>query len=100
MHSFQKLWQKIQENDNPHRESGSVKAIRNGIGIRSEFWDDFLALLNNSEAVADLLDVPVEKVSTWRSSIEKAIEKVHKTDQEVIPRDKKRLLKTGLPEEL
>jgi len=82
------------------RESGATKAIRNGIGISKNFWDDFLLLLNNAEAVSDLLDVPVEKIGTWRESINKAIDKVHASDGEVIPKEKKRLLKTGLPEDL
>jgi len=81
-------------------EESKSKAIRNGLGIREGFWDDFLLLLNNVEAVASLLDVSPEKVGTWHEAIKKELEKVHDSDNEVVPKDKNRLLKTGLPEDI
>jgi len=98
MRSFQSFC-KIKESTDTV-DSSKSKAIRNGLGIRDGFWDDFLLLLNNAEAVASLLDVPVEKVGTWHDIVKKELEKVHDSDNEVIPRDKKRLLKTGLPEDV
>lgn len=83
-----------------NRETGAMKAIRNGLGIKESFWDDFILLLNNAEAVSDLFDVPVEKVGTWHETIKNSINKVQGADKEVIPKNKKRLLKTGLPEDL
>lgn len=86
-------------NEDSH-ESGAMKAIRNGIGIDKAFWDNFLLLLNDTESVSDLLNAPTEKVGTWRKAIKNALDKVHRADGETIPKEKKRLLKTGLPEDL
>jgi hypothetical protein len=97
MLSFEDFLSNINENSH---ESGAIKAIRNGIGINKNFWEDFLLLLNNAEAVSSLLDVPVEKIGTWHDSIKKAMDDVHKADGEIIPSRKKKLLKTGLPEDL
>ena len=82
------------------QETNAMKAIRNGLGINKDFWDQFLLLLNNSEALSDLLNVPVEKIGTWYELVKNNLDKVHESDGEVIPKEKKRLLKTGLPEDL
>jgi hypothetical protein len=92
-------FQKFLENHESSHEDGAMKAIRNGLGIRDKFWDDFLSLLNNSQAVSDLLNVPPEKVSTWYSCVKNGLERVNKADSEVIPKDKKKLMRTSLPED-
>lgn len=81
-------------------QSKDAKAIRNGIGIRDTFWDDFLLLLNDAEAVSSLLKVPVEKVGTWHEIIKRNLESVYNSDNELVPKKNKKLLKTGLPEDL
>lgn len=94
MNNFETFLERMQE-----KESKSILAIRNGIGIKKDFWSDFLLLLNNSEAVADLLGVSVEKVSTWRNNIHHHLNKVKKLDNEMVTKEKGKLLKTGLPED-
>lgn len=93
MVNFKKLLENMNE-----QETKSMLAIRNGIGIRSNFWDDFLLLLNNSESVAELFGIPLEKVSTWREKIRNYLKEVKELDSKIIPREKGKLLKTGLPE--
>jgi hypothetical protein len=97
MRSFKEFVDDINEESN---ESGAMKAIRNGVGIDKSFWDNFILLLNDPDSVSDLLNIPVEKIGTWRESITQTLDKVHRVDGEVIPKEKKRLLKTGLPEEI
>jgi hypothetical protein len=108
MSSFQSLWDSmsaskltsnIQEEVEDTHASAATNAIRNGMGISSDFWDNFLLLLNNSDSLAELLDVPVEKIGTWHNIIKDNLEKVAKADNKIIPKDRKKLLKTGLPEE-
>jgi Trm5-related predicted tRNA methylase len=82
-----------------HQESKSMLAIRNGIGVRTNFWDDFLLLLNDSESISELFGVPIEKVSTWKSKIHNALKEVKKHDTNIVAKEKGKLLKTGLPEE-
>lgn len=97
MRSFKEFLNNINEESHEH---GAMKAIRNGVGIDKNFWDNFILLLNDAESVSDLLNVPTEKIGTWRESITQALDKVHGADGEVIPKDKKRILRTGLPEDL
>ena len=100
MSSFQKLWENIQlqKENSSQKESKSMSAIRNGIGIRENFWDDFLQLINGSEDLSELLDVPVSKISLWHEKIHHALEKVKKADSSLNPKDNSKLLKTGLPD--
>jgi len=93
--NFSKLLENIDK-----KEAKSMLAIRNGMGIRDKFWDDFLLLLNDAESLAELLGVSIEKVSTWRSKIHNALKNVKSSDATLIPREKGKLLKTGLPENI
>lgn len=93
MNNFKKLLENINAN-----ETKSMLAIRNGIGIRSNFWEDFLSLLNDSESVAELFGIPIEKVSTWRNKVQHSLKLVKNSDNTMVPREKGKLLKTGLPE--
>ena len=102
MNSFQRLWENIQaaKNEETVQDDRTMSAIRTGIGVRDEFWDDFLAVLNNSQDLSELLDIPVEKISSWRGKIKHALEKVRDADSDPEQKKNGKLLKTGLPEDL
>ena len=93
--SFRKLWEDIQLEKQNVKEDKSTSVIRSGIGIREDFWEDFLSIINNSEGLSELLDVPVGKISTWREKISSALEKVKRIDGKEQPKDNKKLLQTG-----
>ena len=97
--SFQKLWENMSLLER-HNDDASMAAIRNGIGIRANFWEDFLLLLNDSEGLSDLLGVPVDKIGTWHDAVKKNLNRVQESDGEVVTKEKNKLLKTGLSEEL
>lgn len=100
MSSFQKLWETIQASkEKSPQDDRAMSAIRTGIGIRDDFWDDFLLVINNSSGIAELLDVPVIKISGWHDKVKAALEKVQGADQMPEPKDKGKLLKTGLSDE-
>lgn len=98
--NFQKLWENIQANklNKSHAESKASSAIRTGIGIREDFWDDFLSVINNSEGLSELLDIPVTKISSWHSRIQEELDKVKHSDLNDTA-GKDTLLKTGLGQE-
>lgn len=101
MSSFQRLWENIQaakENKSPH-DDRAMSAIRTGIGVREDFWDDFLLVINNSEGLSQLLDVPVTKISGWHDKVRHALDKVKQADGQPDPKDNGKLLKTGQPDE-
>lgn len=97
--SFSKLWEHMQENLAESKEnSKALDAIRTGIGVREDFWSDFLLVINNSEALSELLDVPSTKISSWHSKINDALSKVRAADETPEVKKKTTMLSTGNPE--
>lgn len=63
----------------PHESTNRSKAeeaIRAGLDISDDFWDNFITVCNNSDALAELLGVDTQKISTWADSIKQAVDKV------------------------
>lgn len=79
------------------QDDKSMGAIRNGLNVREDFWDDFLLVINNSGGVSELLDVPVTKIAGWHSKVREALDRVKSADAAPEPSDNGKLLKTGLP---
>lgn len=96
MTSFLKLWENMNNDENTSENDKSLEAIRMGINIRDDFWEDFLKLVNNAEALSDLLDVPLTKISKWRQIIKQAKEKVSDMDSNVKAKKNLKLMKTGI----
>lgn len=63
-------------------ESPAMRAIRNGQNIGDSFWDDFLTLINDSDALSELLEIPKEKITGWATRIKEMQEKVGKHDDQ------------------
>jgi len=82
MPSFMKLWENMtaHNKDAEHIDTGSMRAIRTGLNIRDDFWDDFLMVCNNAEALSELLGVSPDQVARWASSIKHNLERVEKAD--------------------
>lgn len=63
------------ESKNDQEESKSLDIIRIGNNVLKKdcgiFWDIFFNLCANTEAMAELLDVPKDKVSSWAGRINK-----------------------------
>lgn len=98
--SFRQLWENMElSKKNGVHDDKSMDAIRTGINVRENFWEDFMLVINNSSAMSALLDVPVVKISSWHSRVKTALEKVQQTDAVPDPKDKGKLLKTGLEDE-
>ena len=99
--SFQRLWENIESarKGGHHLDDKAMEAIRNGINVREDFWDDFLLVINNSGAMSVLLDVPVTKIGAWHQRVKGALDKVKQADTVPDPKDNSSLLKTGLPKD-
>jgi hypothetical protein len=101
MASFQKLWENIQAaKEKSPQDDRAMAAIRTGIGVREDFWDDFLLVINNSEGLSELLNVPTVKIAEWHDRVKHALDKVQKADGTPEPKDNGKLLKTGHSDEL
>ena len=81
--SFQRLMENMEAAKAKHgdnMDTKSMQAIRTGINIREDFWDDFLLVINNSSALSGLLDVPVSTISGWHSKVKHALEQVKQAE--------------------
>tara|TARA_Y100000034_G_C6674711_1_gene296394 strand:- start:52 stop:459 length:408 start_codon:yes stop_codon:yes gene_type:complete len=106
--SFRKVWENVHPDaehqglgDSPLLDSGDngevLTAIRNGLNLRKSedcgnFWDDFISICNNSTALAALLGVKAEQISSWPMKVRKALDKVEDEDSE---EKKPKLVQTG-----
>lgn len=79
-------------------ESPSMRVIRTGLGFDGDFWESFKSICNDSDGLADLLEVPKEKITAWASKIDELVEKVEKADsEEEGSKDKSEMMPTGEP---
>lgn len=96
--SFHKVWENMHPDaehqgigESPLLSSGDsgemLTAIRNGLHLRKKeecgnFWDDFITICNNPTALAALLGVKAEQVSSWPMKVRKGLNKVEEDDDE------------------
>lgn len=81
-----------------NQNSKSLNVIRSGNNIRNSecgnFWDDFANLCNNAEGMAELLDIPREKVTGWAGRISELRKEVESEDSNKTNK-KHRVIKNG-----
>jgi len=74
------------DGDGPLLDSGedskAMELIRVGESMDPNFWEHFMKICNNSEGLADLLNISTSDISNWASRIRDALAKVQKTDGE------------------
>jgi hypothetical protein len=112
MISFGSLWNIMEvessgdteDRNNPLMTSGddsqAMEAIRNGLHLRKEgcpdFWEDFITICGNADAMSELLEVPRDKVTGWAGKIRGLVENVDKKDDEQKAISKKsKMIATG-----
>lgn len=95
--NFHRLWENMNIGEEPKQEvdDSIISIIKTGIGVNETFWDDFISVLNNSEGLSALFDVPVEKISTWRKKIKAGIKAVEDKDGKLEINKNKKMIKTG-----
>lgn len=74
-------------------ETDSERAIQHGLNIREDFWDDLIMLCNDREGLAELLNVPADKITSWPLKIKENLERVNKSNDH--DTDKTKLMDTG-----
>lgn len=94
MVSFRQLWENMSSDKSP-LDDEAMSAIRTGIGVRENFWDDFLLVVNNSEGLSKLLGVPAAEIGGWHAKVRHVLEKVKQADGMPDPKEKGKLLPTG-----
>jgi hypothetical protein len=76
MTSFWQLWEQMQNESSPV-ETKAMKAVRTGLNLSEDFWDNFILICNNADAVADLLGVQEDKVRGWALIIRDTLSQVN-----------------------
>ncbi len=61
-------------------ESESMDIVRSGMNLSDSFWENFISLCGDSQAISELFEVPRSKVATWGKKINSLIEKIEKED--------------------
>jgi hypothetical protein len=98
MTSFQRLLENMhnfREEENKASESKAMDAIRTGINVREDFWDDFLLVINNGAGMSELLGVPMTVISGWHSKVRHVLEKVQQADAVPDPKKRGKLIHTS-----
>ena len=103
--NFWKLLQTMKEEEeaallDSGEESKAMRAVRTGIGLRNSkddvsFWDDFISVCNDGEGLAELLDVPSEKVGSWASRVKEFVDKVNDADDQGAGEKQAKIVPTG-----
>jgi hypothetical protein len=96
MVSFLKLWENMSQ-QREHADTKAMMAIRTGINISDDFWDNFISVTNNADALAELLGVREDQVRSWGGRVQEALDKVRNADDtgEGEKKPKTKLLDTG-----
>ena len=96
--SFSKLLENIQK-DAEQTDRKAKEAIRSGLNLRTancgNFWDDFIQVCGNTQGMAELLDVPPQKISRWASSIRQYVTQINREDSEQNKNGKATMISTG-----
>jgi DnaJ-domain-containing protein 1 len=79
---------------NQNDEEMAIRAIRSGLNVNENFWEDFISMIGNSDAVAVLLDIPKEKITGWASRIRQLLEKIQNMDSSS-DKTKHKMINTG-----
>jgi hypothetical protein len=109
MVSFLDLWQAIYEQEGPDEEERDIgqeiedtalmgveadpstvtgvdeksqNAIRTGLNMSPDFWENFIKVTNNNEALGSLLNISPDKISEWGAKVKEALEEVKRQDKE------------------
>lgn len=88
---FWKLHEALYDQNN---EEIAIRAIRNGLNIDENFWENFISMIGNADSVSVLLDIPKEKITGWASKIRQLIEKVQNMDSSS-DKNKNKMINTG-----
>ena len=74
-------------------DSRATAAIRAGQNINPHFWQDFMKVCNQADALAELLNVRKEIIASWPSRVQQKLQEVIHLDGNAST--KTTLMKTG-----
>ena len=73
----------------------AVVAIRAGLNIDPNFWDNFLKICNQSQSLSELLGIRRETIARWPGQIRENLANVEKLDSADAVTKKATLITTG-----
>jgi hypothetical protein len=75
----------------------AMQAIRTGQNVSkdSNFWEDFITVTGNADAMSALLGIPKERITGWASKIRSLVAKVEEMDDHTTKKPKHQIINTG-----
>jgi hypothetical protein len=86
-------FREFRESEESKSDEKALDVVRKGLNIQrgKDFWSDFTSLCGNAEGMADLLDVPKEKVTALAGRINNLKSQIEAKETKI----KDKLVKTG-----
>lgn len=94
--NFGKMYDLLESNQEKIKKILNI--IRSGNNLKKpdcgNFWDDFISLCGNADAMSELLNVPKERVTSWSGIIDKFRQQADQEDADKSQK-KHRIIKNG-----
>jgi hypothetical protein len=85
---------KLAKDEKRYRESLATRIIKKGNEIDENFWENFLILLEDPEALSVLFHVSESKAASWYGKIKAELNKGTEDSYEIQTPSKRRIIKT------
>jgi len=70
------------EKESGMTDTAGLRIIRAGVNASPDFWKQFMSLTADSDAMAELLNVPREKITQWNSRIQSGLDTIRLHDDQ------------------
>lgn len=86
-------FKEFRESEESKSEEKALEVVRKGMNIQrgKDFWSDFISLCGNADGMANLLDIPKEKVTALAGRVNSLKSKINPKETKI----KDKLVKTG-----
>ncbi len=77
--SFDSMLEQLEKKDilmDSGEDTKASQVVQAGLNISSEFWDNFKTLFANVDGIAELFDIPREKVPNIPAKIQEIMNKI------------------------
>ncbi|RDJ35492.1 MAG: hypothetical protein DWQ19_11795 [Crenarchaeota archaeon] len=81
----------VKTSENPE----AAAAVRAGLNLNADFWDDFIKICNQSKALSELLGVRRDVIARWPNEVRKALAQIERQDSAEAMNKKASLITTG-----
>lgn len=85
---------RLAQQEKKNRENLAQRVIQKGLNIDDYFWENFMLLLEDSEGLSALLNIPELKINGWYDKIQNHLNSNNKDAFEIEVPSKRRIIST------